>query len=64
MWKNRQYVIQSECELGFWNNDEGWTSSLTDSTVFSHDERMAFLLPITADMDAQWVVIDYGDETV
>ena len=54
-------VIQSESERGFWNNEDGWVSDITEASKYCRRETFDFLLPMTALNDAKWVVIEYWD---
>ncbi len=48
------YVIRSESEGAYWNNDMGW-SGLEEATVFNRVERDTFALPASSSFDAAWV---------
>lgn len=54
-------VIHSKSERGFWSNADGWVFRAADASVYTRDEASAGHLPMTADNDAEWVVIEYAD---
>ena len=61
-----QYVIrsmsESDIELdgdagAFWSNVDGW-GSFQAATLFSTKERMSFNLPMSAKLDAEWMLVE------
>lgn len=61
-----QYVIRSlsesnaelYCDAGaFWSNVDGW-GSLQAATLFSTKERMSLNLPMSAKLDAEWMLVE------
>ncbi len=50
------YVIikgRSEDILDFWNNNEGWTFSIEDASVFTLEETRKLHLPI----EGEWLLL-------
>lgn len=65
-----QYVIRSLSEGdeeldgaagAFWSNEDGW-GSLQTATFFSTSERMSFKLPMSAAMDAEWMLLEEAND--
>ncbi|WP_199227652.1 hypothetical protein [Acidovorax sp. HMWF018] len=61
-----QYVIHSLSESdvdldgavgAFWSNEDGW-GSLQSATLFSTKERMSLNLPMSAKLDAEWMLAE------
>lgn len=51
----KRYVIGSESEQGYWNNELGWVTEMRLATRFTAVERDRFSLPDTKGCDAEWV---------
>lgn len=53
-----KYVIHSKSERGFWNSNLGWVYQITKATKFP---ARNYYLPVTALMDAEWIVYCYDE---
>jgi hypothetical protein len=51
----RPWVIGSESENGYWNNEQGWVYDLASATRFTELERKSFNVPTACGFDAEWV---------
>lgn len=67
-----QYVIRSLSEGdeeldgaagAFWSNADGW-GCLQTATHFTTSERMSFHLPLSAKMDAEWMLLEEAVDLV
>jgi len=63
IYQNASFVIFAKSEAsdaadgtdGYWSNTDGW-SSLANATPFSFQEKQTMNLPVSAGMDAVWVL--------
>ena len=52
------YIVYSNSEGGFWNNDLGWIEASEYATRFTDEERCTFNLPLALDNDAEWINVE------
>ena len=56
----KKFVIHSESEKGFWNNDLGWVFNIKDATqLVPCPDGMMPRLPRATKDDAEWIIAQY-----
>jgi len=59
----KKFVIHSESEKGFWNNDLGWVFNIKDATqLVPYTDGTMPRLPMSVKNDAEWIIAGYYDE--
>lgn len=55
----KYWAIYSPSENAYWNNQDGWTTNVSDASPLSGPEKIRLFnnLPITKEGDARWVEV-------